>query len=56
MHFHRRLDVYLMQNHGYGRSGRLTPAQRRRLWKKNRTEMIGRKAAYLGVARLKEWA
>lgn len=56
MHFHRRLGAYLSQNHPHRLSGKLTPRQRRRLWKKNRAEMTERRATYAGTRKLKDWS
>ena len=46
--FHRALGAYLRQNHGdRGGSGKITPRQRRRLWRKFPDEMA-RRAYELG--------
>ena len=56
MDYYRRLGRYLATNHPYGRSGKLTPAQRRRLRKKNPEEMEMRSLAYADDPTKKGWA
>lgn len=54
-HFHRALGIYLRQNHGdRAWSGKLTPRQRRRLWKKYPDEM-SRRRYELRAAEYKGW-
>lgn len=54
--FHRALGVYLRQNHGVGRSGKLTPRQRRRLRKHYPDEMRQRCAELGTLLAAKGWA
>lgn len=57
MHYHRRLGIYLRINHGWrNQSGKITPRQRRRLWRKHPVEMRERRAAYAGVRKQRDWS